>query len=491
MRDAYVTYYSAAQVGELDRRIIQDCGIPGFELMQRAASAAFYHLQQRWPDAQRLFVFCGPGNNGGDGFLLAQLALAAGLDVRVFLLSERCKSAGDAAKALATLESAGGTPEPLPESLVGDCDVAVDAMLGSGLARAVEGRYAGAVDWINQADAGVFAVDIPTGLDADTGKIWGAAVMADATSTFIGRKLGLSTGRGPACAGQMEFADLDVPAAVYSQMDYLARAADAAMLSGALPVRPRDAHKGDNGHVLCVGGNRGMAGAVRMAGEAALRTGAGLVSVATRPEHAVAMAQARPELMAVGITQCADLEHHLARASVAAIGPGLGADVWASALFGQVLETDMPLVVDADALNLLASEPVARGNWILTPHPGEAARLLACSTVDIQNDRPAAVARLADRFNAVVVLKGAGSLIHNGNSMWLCAAGNPGMAVGGMGDVLTGVIAALLAQGLSLSTAACCGVYLHAAAADEQASHGERGLLPTDLFPAIRRLANP
>lgn len=486
--------YGASQVAELDRRVIEDCGVPGFTLMQRAAAAAFADLSDRWPEARRIVVLCGPGNNGGDGFLVAKLAREAGLEVRLFFLGSREKARGDAGRALTEFEATGGECETF-ESELPAADVIVDALLGTGLGRPVEGRFRNAVAAIltaRERGAGVLAVDIPSGLDADRGAIWGTAVTADATSTFIGLKLGLVTGVGPGHAGALRFHDLEAPAEAYADAPFSARRVTAEDLRAALPPRPRHAHKGHYGHVLCVGGNLGMGGAARMAAEAALRCGAGLVSVATREDHAGAMSQTRPEIMARGVECADDLEPLLQRATVAAVGPGLGADDWARSLWERLLATDLPLVVDADALNLLAEAPTARGRWILTPHPGEAARLLDADSASIQNDRPAAVAQLAERYDATVVLKGAGSLIQGPQEgLWVCTAGNPGMAGGGMGDVLTGVVAGLLAQGLAPETAARVGVLVHASAADAAAADGERGLLAGDLFAELRRQVNP
>lgn len=494
MKPLPTTVYSAAQTAELDRRVIAS-GIAGFELMQRAADAAFSTLLEHWPRPGCITVLCGPGNNGGDGFLIARLARRAGIATHLLLLGKRDKVSGDAARALSAYEQDGGEIEPWQGQLPAATEVIVDALLGTGLGRPVEGRFEEAVRAINaaaDAGAGVLAVDIPSGLDADRGSVWGVAVRADATATFIGCKLGLLTGAGPAHVGVLTFADLGAPAKVCHDAAYLARRVDARDLALALPPRARDAHKGRHGHVLCVGGDHGMGGAVRMAAEAALRVGAGLVSVATRPTHVAAMTQARPELMCHGV-DCGDgLGSLLQRAKTAAIGPGLGQGQWGRGLFQQMLQARLPLVVDADALNLLAAEPAARGDWVLTPHPGEAGRLLGCSTGEVQVDRPAAATELARRYDAVVILKGAGSLVAAvDRDLWVCAEGNPGMAVGGMGDLLTGVVTGLLAQGLSAERAARVAVYLHAAAADIAAADGERGLLPGDCLWPLRRLVNP
>ncbi len=267
---------------------------------------------------------------------------------------------------------------------------------------------------------------------------------------------------------------------------------EAQRLVPLLPPRPVDSHKGRNGHVLCVGGNAGSGGAVMLAAESALRAGAGLVSVATQPQHIAPLLSRLPEAMVHAVEDSSDLPSLLKRASVVAIGPGLGQDDWARELLRQVLGCGKPLVIDADALNLLAAHPQPLRDAILTPHPGEAARLLETDTATVQADRVAAVTALAARFSAVVVLKGAGTLVAapHGRPRRI-AAGNPGMAVGGMGDLLTGIIAALRAQGLDAFDAASGGALLHALAGDDAARDGQRGLLPTDLLVPLRRRANP
>lgn len=264
-------------------------------------------------------------------------------------------------------------------------------------------------------------------------------------------------------------------------------------LAAWLPPRPRDSHKGDSGHVLCIGGDHGSGGAILLCAQAALRAGAGLASVATRAAHVPAVLARQPEAMAHAVESTQDLPRLLARASVVAIGPGLGQDEWGRAMFAAALAAAKPLVLDADALNLLAALPrPVPADAILTPHPGEAARLLGSDAAMVQSDRAAAAHVLAGRYEAVVVLKGAGTLIAApGREPRIVDAGNPGMATGGMGDVLTGVIAALRAQGLSAFDAASCGALLHAHAGDVAARDGQRGLLPTDLLPCLRRCANP
>ena len=495
-----VALYSADQVKEIDRRAIEAYGIAAYTLMQRAAAAAFSLLEQYWLQTQHLWVLCGSGNNGGDGLVLARLARESGYKETVVLLCEPESLQGAAKQALDDYLAAGGQPLSMsPETmdrLVSEADVVVDALLGTGLTRPVTGDYLQLIDAVqcmSAAGVGLLSLDIPSGLHADTGAVMGAAIQADHTVSFIGLKLGLLTGAGPACTGELHFSNLDVPVAVYDDISPAALRMTDALRCDSLKSRSRIAHKGNHGRVICVGGDYGTSGAIRLAAEAALRTGAGLVSVATRPDVAIAMAQARPELMAMGASDAAAITQQAAAADVMVLGPGLGQGVWGQALFLAALSFDKALVLDADGLNLLVGHELKRHNWILTPHPGEAARLLATTTAKVQANRAAAVDALLEKFGGTVVLKGAGTLIRTvGGMLHLCSEGNPGMAVGGMGDVLSGIIAGLLAQGLDAETAACLGVYVHACAGDKAAAElGERGLLPSDLLPHLPALLNP
>lgn len=483
-------FYSSAQVRELDRRAIAR-GIAGYALMQRAAAAAWRELLRRWPKAQRLALLCGPGNNGGDGYELARLARAAGLEVEAFQVGAPAGS-GDAATARkAWLDDGGRAPDYRGQPVA--ADVVVDALFGIGLARAPEGAAQAAILAINAArgtGAGVLALDVPSGLDADRGATPGDAVRADLTVTFIGAKPGLHTGAGPDQAGQVVFDNLRVPPAVYDGVAALAEGLRPASLAAVLPRRARTAHKGDMGHVLLVGGDAGMAGAILLAARAALRAGAGWVSVATREAHAASLTAAQPEIMCHGVEDPRALRGLFERASVIALGPGLGRSEWSRGLWSQAMSAPQPAVLDADGLNWLAENPSRRDDWVLTPHPGEAARLLGCSTADIQRDRAAGARQLRERYGGVAVLKGAGTLVQ-GESLALCPYGNPGMAVGGMGDVLCGLIAGLLAQGLGPESAARAGVLAHALAADRAAARGERGLAPSDLLREFQPLLNP
>lgn len=488
--------YRADQVRALDRAAIDRFEIPGSVLMERAGAAGFRVLTECWPEARRIGVVCGTGNNAGDGYVLARQAHAAGREVCVFQLGDPGRLQGDALAAQQRLLGVGVQPQDLPRGAFQDLDVVVDALFGTGINAPLEGEWRAAVEAVNAAGLPVLALDLPSGLSADSGQAWGTAVRADCTVCFIGLKQGLFTGQGLEYCGRVVFEGLSLPPEVYRTQAPAARRIDADWAQPLLRPRGRAAHKGQFGHVLVVGGERGMPGAIRMAGEAAARTGAGRVSLATRAEHAALAVVGRPELMARGVENPAELEPLLARATVAAVGPGLGRSDWSAVLLGRVLETDLPVVLDADGLNLLAEGAVAstppRGGWVLTPHPGEAARLLGVSVPEIERDRFAAVAALQTHYGGVVLLKGAGTLIADGGGpLSVCTAGNPGMACGGMGDVLTGVIAGLIAQGFDLAQAARVGAALHAAAGDAAATAGERGLLAGDLFPHLRRLLNP
>lgn len=482
--------YLAADVRALERSAMDDYGTPGITLMRRAGAALFEEICRRWPGMRRIVVVCGGGNNGGDGYVVARLANEQGFDVILAALTDPALLKGDARTAWGAAQAEGLMAVPFSPDLLDGADLVVDAIFGIGLDREVAGEFAEVIDAINASAAPVVAVDIPSGLHADTGRVMGRAIAADLTVTFIGVKCGLLTGEGPDCSGEIVCRTLDLPEALYERHPAPLQRIDWARLKENLPPRRRTAHKGDSGHLLIVGGNHGMAGAVRLAAQAALRSGAGLVTVATRPEHVAAMAAACPEVMWRGVEDEIGLQPLLARATVAAIGPGLGQERWSRQLFDALCLSPLPCITDADALNLLAAEPLQNQRWILTPHPGEAARLLGCSVAKINADRSAAARELQRRYGGVVVLKGAGTVVCSSGRIAICSGGNPGMAAAGMGDVLTGVIGALAAQGLQPQAAAECGAALHAAAGDAAATEGERGMVASDLIAALRGLVN-
>jgi NAD(P)H-hydrate epimerase len=484
--------YSVASVREIDRTAIEDEGIPGYTLMTRAGVAAVRAARQNFPDAKRWQVVCGAGNNAGDGYVVARIAAQDGIVVSALAVADPESLSGDAATAYGDFAAEGGVVMPWSGELDAEAELLIDGLLGSGLEREVSGDFGAAVTAINEHPAPVLALDIPTGVHGDSGRVLGSAVNANLTVTFVGLKAGLFAGEGAELSGEIVFDGLEVPDRCRPSGDAMYRRIDADMLRNCLPRRARTAHKGNFGHVLIVGGGAGMPGAVRLAGEAALRTGAGLVSLATEPAHAVAFAGARPELMCHGVTNAGDLQQLLDKADVVAFGPGLGQSAWAEELFGVVASHASPSVWDADALNLLAKRPSSSNERIITPHPGEAGRLLGSSAGEIQGGRRTALGSLQKQYGGVAVLKGANTLVSSAAGVpWLCTSGNPGMATAGMGDVLTGIIAALLAQGLDMEVAAAAGVEVHAQAGDRAARSGERGLLASDLMAELRGIVNP
>lgn len=486
--------YRPDQVAAMDRRAITRVGIPGLVLMQRAGDRAYRALRARWPGCRRLQVYCGTGNNGGDGYVIAALACLDGLDVEVVQLGDPTRIRGDAAIVAERYLDLGGRRVDAATDMDVDGLVVVDALFGTGLDRPLEGQWRDAVLAMNALPAPVFAVDIPSGLHGDTGSVLGAAVRADLTMTFLALKRGLFTGAGPDHVGCVTFDDLDVPDAAIREEAPAALRMHYETVQGRLAPRARTGHKGHYGHVLLMGGDHGMGGAMILAGMSALRGGSGLVSVATRERHVAALLAAQPELMAHAVTDAGDLVAVLGRASVVLLGPGLGRGDWGRMLYSAAVDSRCPLVVDADGLNLLAESPMHRDEWVLTPHPGEAARLLGTSTAQVQSDRFAAAEAIASRYGGVVILKGAGSIIAcgDGRSPTVCAGGNPGMATGGTGDVLAGLVAALRGQGFAPRDAAEMATCIHAEAGDRVAAqYGERGMTASDLPAVIRTLVNP
>lgn len=481
--------YTIEQVRELDRRAIQEQGIPGYVLMERAAIALFDAIIEHYPQAHSMCIVCGVGNNAGDGYVLARLAKQANWQVFVLAVVAPSSLQNDAQTAYQDYLKSGGEVA----FFTGDLpltDILVDALFGTGLTRPLQGQFAAAVEAINAYPNPVVAVDIPSGLNGNTGQPLGIAVKAALTVSFIGLKQGLLTGQARDYVGDLVLADLGLPEAVIQQLPAQAFTLATQRLKEQLPKRARCAHKGRFGHVLLIGGQAGMAGAIRLAGEAALRTGSGLVSIATDPSHAAWLNLNRPELM-INAVQASDITAALTGKTVVGLGPGLGKTAWSQAIWTEALKANLPLVLDADALNLLAQAPQQRQKWILTPHPAEAARLLASSTQAIEQDRFAAIKALQQQYGGVIVLKGSGTLIADSQQIYVCLAGNPGMATAGMGDVLTGIITSLLGQGLSLMDAACTGVLVHALAGDQAAKQGERGLLASDVINELRELVNP
>ena len=491
--------YTPSQSRAIDKILIDTIPLTGYQLMQRAARACFSALIKRWPQAAEVVVFVGTGNNGGDGYLLARLLHQAKRQVSVFELGDSHALRGDAARARAAYLAEGGAP---PITYRPDCfnsrynaELIIDAIFGSGLNRDLPELAQHCITAINRHPAAVLAVDIPSGLNAHSGCTQPLAVEADLTVTFIVRKRGLYTAAGRDCCGEIVFDNLQISKQQFAHSFACAEQSDNPFRSDVwltsydvvkdfLPDRPHNTHKKQFGHVLVVGGNVGMAGAVRLTGEAALRSGAGLVSVATRPPQALALTASCPTLMVHDVADTAAIQKLIQAADVIAVGPGLGQDKWAMTMLDTVLNSSQPLVVDADALNLLAKDKQVSERWILTPHPGEAARLLGTDSATVQADRFSAAKQIQSRYGGVCVLKGAGTIVYTDieEQTWVCEGGNAAMSSAGTGDVLCGIIAALLGQGLYAEDAVLLGVCMHARVGDVVAVMNSHSLLATDLI---------
>lgn len=488
--------YSAEAVGAIDRYVIDQQGVDGFELMQAAAASAFRRLVRNWPEPSALLILCGAGNNGGDGYLIAANAKRHGIDVHCVAVAPTEKLKDDARRAWqkakadgVEITALGSTPGDIASLPYGRVDLIVDAMLGTGAAGAPREPFADIIDHCNRVSTPVLAVDVPSGLDSTRGTISGAAVRADLTVTFIALKAGLMTGYGPECCGRLVFESLDTDEwASESGQVPVARRVDWSSQSPLLPRRAANAHKSQFGHVLVVAGDRGFGGAGILAAEAAARSGAGLISLATRPEHLASALARCPSLMVQGVTHGSELEHLIDAATVIVCGPGIGRGAWGQQVLQQVLDSGKPRVLDADALNLLSTRVAQReDNQILTPHPGEAARLLDCTVPEVESDRLAAATDIQSIYGGVVLLKGAGTVVVDGQGVPAIVSGsNPGMATGGMGDVLAGLIGSFWGQIGNAQQATVLGATLHLEAARlASCARGFMGLLPHDVIDRL------
>lgn len=506
--------FTAEQVRLLDRQCINDYGIDGYTLMVQAGEAVFSTLLSQWSDVQQLLILCGKGNNGGDGFVVARLAKQHDIQVQLVLLGELDDLQGEAKQAAEDAIEAGLRLTPVAHIQwpnANEDTIIIDALLGTGLSENVSGEFAKLINKVNQSPCDVLAVDVPSGLDATTGQIQGDCIQAVSTVTMLAHKQGLFTGDGPMVSGQVSLAALSIPNAARENQVATGSLVNWQQLS-QLPFfaqRPMNSHKGMFGHVMIIGGDLGCGGAVSLAAGSALRCGAGLVSVATRPEHVSAVLARHPEAMVHGVSSGQDLEPLLERADVIVVGPGLGQSYWGEQLLQQVMKLETPVVLDADALNILAKKRLAHNLSkrisVLTPHPGEAARLLnadpqafseAVNNQAIQANRFEYGKTLAEMYSSSVVLKGLGSVVQTQRQMSICDNGNAGMATAGMGDVLSGIVGGLLAQqsqdhqelATYLHDLVCSAVCLHSAAADQIAEHGQVGMLAGDLEQAIWQL---
>lgn len=462
-----------------------------YSLMQQAGSDAFALMKKLYPKAKHIAVFCGAGNNAGDGYVLARLAHEQNYAVTIY----QCRALEDlppvAHNAAQLALDSGVDFQSAEEPLDNEIELIIDALLGIGLKGPAQGLIANAINQINDSQLPVISLDVPSGLNADTGVVEGFCVRATVTMTFIGLKTGMYTMDGPDFCGDVYCSNLDLDACLAKCSPY-AYLLSEDTLSLPLPLRMKNSHKGKYGHVLVIGGGVGMPGSVSLVAKAALRAGAGLVTVATWPEHVHGPLALIPEAMVWGVHSAEELKPLLAKASICVLGPGLGESEWASELFKAAITAQLPMVMDASALRLLATSPQTDDDWVLTPHAGEASSLLSTSIKAVQNDRYHSAESIQHQYGGTVVLKGTGTVIQTAEKIrYVCPKGNPGMATAGMGDVLSGIIAGLCAQGISLSDAAKAGVWIHAYAGDKAAeTKGEIGLLASDLLDYIPGIIN-
>lgn len=481
--------YTKEQILALENSAISEHNIKSYELMQRAGKAAFIFIRENYPEAQRIIIVTGGGNNAGDGYVLARLLHQADVACATMPVVPINKLRGDAMRAQNEYAIHDGDDIDPSENFP-ECDLIVDALFGTGLSRETEGEFANIINTINRTPVPVLALDIPSGLSATSGQPLGATVYANNTLTFIGLKSGLITAEARNYTGCIAVDSLNLHDSLFTSSDKLGTTISDTLVSRLLPPRKASGYKNNYGHVLIIGGNVGYPNAARLAGEAAARTGAGLVSVAIHPDNVAAVASGCASLMVKGIHQTSDISDLLKKADVIVVGPGLGQDKWAQKIFAYVIESKKPLVVDADALNLLSKNPSKCDHWVLTPHPGEAAALLACSSQDIQLNRTSSALAIQEQYSGITVLKGAGTLTCSQQEIYFCTTGNVSLATGGTGDVLTGIIAGLIAQGIPLLEAANAGTMIHGMAAELLSKNGTRGILAEDLFPAIYKLVN-
>jgi len=507
---------TAKEMREIDQKTIQEFGIPGERLMESAARGAFQYLMEAMPGLVSALVFCGKGNNGGDGLVIARCLLNQKIKVIVYLLARQKELKGDAKLNLDRFLKLGGkvieisSAEQLTQELIpADTDLIVDAIFGTGLEADVTGIPQKAIELVNNsrrlARASVLAVDIPSGINASNGQVMGSAVFADITATFGLAKIGLYCYPGASHTGKLKIVDIGLPDSLTEQVKTKALTAPEA--SSMLKPRRPDSHKGDNGHTLIFAGSPGRTGAAVMAGESALRAGAGLVTLAVPASlHDIfeiktleLMTEPVPDAQTRSFDQ-SSVEQALKLMQgkdVIAIGPGIGTQKGIDEFFQKiVLTATAPLVIDADGLNALARQmeilPKVQAPVILTPHPGEMARLCGLDISEIQRDRVAVAKRYAQEWNVIVVLKGAATVIAaSSGEAFINLSGNPGMASAGMGDALTGIIAGLLSQGYEPLEAAALGAYLHGKAGDlAREEMGGIGIIASDLIrkiPAAQR----
>ncbi|WP_047044426.1 NAD(P)H-hydrate dehydratase [Vibrio mexicanus] len=490
-----VQLYLSSTVREGEEEAAQARNIPMFELMQRAGQSVFSVIQELYQYCHHILVVAGKGNNGGDGYIIARLARQAGYKVTLWQMGDPQSLSGDALRAQQLFLDGGGKILPPNEQVAQDVDLIVDGILGTGIKGHVRPQAQALINTLNASKRPVIAIDTPSGLDTNTGRILGSAIKANITVTFIAVKQGLVTGQARRVTGEILFAGLGVEDEFVNQNPPAALLTNPSWLN-AISQREADSHKGNHGRLLIAGGGEGMSGAAYLATAASLRAGVGLAALICHDTSGHPIRSMLPEAM---IANQDKLPERLDWCSVVCLGMGLGRNAWSEDIFNTVAQKvasnrNIPKVIDADGLYWLSQQFDSDSPWqnlVITPHPGEAAMLLGCQISDVETDRYQAALSLSEKYQCITVLKGAGTLICDGDTTVVCHAGNAGMATGGMGDVLAGTIAALLGQGYPPMRAATLGTLIHSMAADIEAKRaGKIGLLASDLLPAIRSVIN-
>jgi len=488
--------FSTQKISSIERSAVAGKIGNDLSFMKKAARFSWHEIRKKYPNTKKWLILCGIGNNAGDGMALASIALKNNFDVKIYYFFPEKTFTGCAAvvhnelKCLApqnTLEII----DYLDEGILNDSDLIIDAIFGIGINRPIDNSKIPKINLINNQDAAIVSLDIPSGVHPDSGQIMGAAIRASMTITFISHKLCFYFGEGKDLSGDIKCSHLNISQKYFSGLTEDMRIINKSYTQKKLLKRKSDTHKGDYGHVLIVGGGPGMHGAALLSGESSLRGGAGKVTIFMHESHRSLINKARPELMFIFSNEGINIQSILSKVDVVAIGPGLGLDHWARSVFKYVNLSNKPLVVDADALNILSEKNLKREDWVLTPHPGEAATLMGKSPLEIQENRFLYHKKLIDSYGGTIVLKGYNTLIGNKDYVTnICTQGNPGMASAGMGDVLTGLIAAMISQGMDHFEAASVGVEVHARAGDLAARGGERGLIAGDVINEIRGCVN-
>mgnify|MGYP001398326876 CR=1 FL=1 len=502
---------TAKEMQALDRKAVKECGIPSLQLMERAGEGVVHALEQaHGPMREKsVSIVVGKGNNGGDGLVVGRLLMKRGAKVQVHILVDPTTFIGDTLANFTRYRDLGGmfiAPPPFSPSYIltslKESELIVDAIFGTGLSKPIEGMFAEVVESINESHRPIVSIDIPSGLSGDTGTVLGSVIHATQTVTLAVPKRGLFLGQGITCSGDIVVADIGIPPVYTDEAVVMTQLITGSYVATQLPPRPRDAHKGTFGHVGIIAGSVGKTGAAVLTSQAALRTGAGLVSLATPETLNDTLESMLIEVMTVpipdipirafGLSSVTPLLEFTNKKTAVAIGPGIGTHQETIAVVMALIpQLTVPYVIDADGLTAIAMNlailNAASTPIILTPHPGEMAKLLGCTNADVSHNRLGAATELSQKTETIVILKGARTLIAcPDGSVDICPTGNSGMATGGTGDVLTGIITGLLGQGLSPRTAAMVGVYLHGLAGDIAATaHGSCGIIASDLVASI------